>query len=246
MSQGDGLTADQSSTQARQRTIVDEFVKRSMLQYFALYPTRMHVLVNLFFSTGHGCIWADNGEGLAVPEHQWQDNAEQRIKSYEEEYPDERIGMDETHQGAINANVEFQRLVRDWARRNINLISTRSFHFGEFKLPEPIPPDISSPAASLLATLPGNVHPDWLDAVAETCDYVGVHINMRTLIHGISDEPAKVAFLETHHRRYLQPYLLVKQTTRRFQEFPHWVAREAKAKQIIDAILAESANDHRR
>lgn len=222
------------------RTLVDDYVKSAMLRHFTLYPTREHVLVNLFF-TSNGYYWQNDQDGYAVPVTDYPDDSAEGILTHEEEYPSvsEQLDLGDDYARCNKVDIEFQNMVRDWARRHIDVISTRGFHFYDFRLPAPSL--FHRQQSRLLASLPDNIHPEWIWAINEICLNLAARINADTMAHSFNTRPEMDAYIAAQHPQYDALYRAVRRTLNHLNGLPLIAKANAEAHKIVEEILAEEA-----
>jgi hypothetical protein len=176
------------------RTVVDDFVKEVMLNYFSISPTRQHVLLHVFLVAGNGYEWGADADGCAVPvDSCGGEKVGKGIQTFQEDY----LELDHhSEYGAVRA--EFHNLVREWARKNLDCISADESGYipGGVALE---PPLIywASDDHCLMATAQDNLHPEWRRAGV----YFARDILLRIYLEAGVRRPARDKAEQANNRR---------------------------------------------
>ncbi len=211
--------------------IVDEFIKQSIINHYSIYPTRQHVLNHVLLCIGTGYEWVEVN-GKFIIENRFDSPNKSSINKFEVDNP--HFALDETSDAAEVANVEFQNLVRDWAARNIDTISSQHFHYYG------ITPRDSNPypyciSYSLIHNHPAvdKIHPDWIEAMSRHAHDVMFHIRSQTMQRG--DKEALLAWLKVERKDLYEPAFVCLQLIEDTRD----EKKEKVKASIINKILAE-------
>lgn len=146
--------------------LVDEQVKRLILNYFSIFPSRAHALEHMLLLTGTGYDWVLGNDGLYTLEGlSLEDEQSSRIeeKELDEESPLSRFAD-------YNSGITLRNLMTNWISDNIDVYCTQRFkassgvdlsptsHFTHFM-------SGSAPLGNMPEA--SKIHPDWRKAIDE-------------------------------------------------------------------------------
>lgn len=148
--------------------IVDQLVKDSILGYFTIFPTRMHVFKHCLLGNGTGFEWVEKEDGLLYLEH-WEDGGN------DETIPSSELRREYKGEFAAKAN-ELENMLRDWIRDNIDTYCQKDFDFDHLDFLPKSTYYLLSRGYNRLCDIKSNEHmakvaPEWQDAILETCNY---------------------------------------------------------------------------
>lgn len=223
------------------RTIVDDFVKAMMLHSFDSFPTRNHVLSHVFLTVGNGYEWALDQSGYMVPTSDFPTRVSGGISPVEGV---SNVGSSTIFSGRVlvanRVNVEFQNMVRAWARKNIDVISTEAFRLSG----QTLRPVNLFPASSycLLAEAPpaGTMHPEWREAAVQFA--LDTLVQIRSITSYCGEYEALLDFLKANHTALVGPAVVCKAALDKLQDKEQLAIQIAIVDGIITEILAEENN----
>jgi hypothetical protein len=141
---------------------VDKIVKKGIINFFGIFPSRLHVLNHIVLGIGTGYEWEKLDDNLF------------HLVGHSRPYtPVERIEHNKTQYSMTKSGDSFHNHIADWISDNIDTYCLKSFYAESLNLnPTKIDSNISR-ELSPFATMPSDlslIHPDWIDAMIEVVD----------------------------------------------------------------------------
>jgi len=214
--------------------IVDALVKKLMLNFFDLFPTRMHAMNNLCLCFGTGYEWVEvDGKYVLENTFQYPEN-NSVISRFEEDNPHFSEEKDGDAKPYWQANLDYQNMIREWATKNIDVISKQRFRYygGEprrvtlrsgclGRSPMSVHPDVNQ------------IHPDWVEAMRGfSCD--ALNLIRTTTSHG-GDDGQLLEWLKDNRADLYEPAVVCLSWLATSRD----EAKEAAALKLVDKIMAE-------
>jgi hypothetical protein len=150
-----------------ENNIVDQLVKDSILKYFSIFPTRMHVLTHCILGNGTGYEWVEKDDGLLYLDS---------VLSSNDGYSGIAM-IDPKKYGNSNPvkdkGAELSNLIRHWIEDNINDYSKKGFKASGFDYNPDVKSDFFSRGYNRLCDVKdmSKIAPIWRSALLEVCEY---------------------------------------------------------------------------
>jgi hypothetical protein len=151
-----------------ENNIVDQLVKDSILKYFSIFPTRMHVLTHCILGNGTGYEWIEKDDGLLYLDNVLSSNDDK----------DYKIKMVDSKKYGISNSLkdkgaELSNLIRHWIEDNINDYSKKGFKASGFDYSPDVKDEFFSRGYNRICDIQdmSNIAPVWIDALLEVCEY---------------------------------------------------------------------------
>lgn len=148
--------------------IVDKLVKDSILKYFSIFPTRMHVLTHCILGNGTSYEWIKKDDGLVYLESVSSRGADQKA-GIEMIDPKNHDRANKTQE----KSAELSNLIRAWIEDNIDEYSKKGFKAVGFNYNPNVKSSLFSRGYNRLCDIQdmSKVAPVWRDAILELCEY---------------------------------------------------------------------------
>lgn len=148
--------------------VVDQLVKRSILNSFSVFPTRIHVLTHCLFGNGTGFEWVEKDDGFLYLEH-YRDNDDENLSFIK------HLELSEHRKDKIvyQKSVELSNLIRSWINENIDEYCLSKFKPDGFDYRPKKLSNLISRNFNRLCDIDdmSKIAPVWRDAIKEVCSY---------------------------------------------------------------------------
>lgn len=217
--------------------IVDAVVKESILGYFDLFPTRAHVLNHMLLGYGTGYEWIER-DGYHVLECIHPTNPQTVIPKFEEDNKNFATERDEQHRPFWQANLDYQNIIREWATKNIDVISQAQFKYYGFDPVRQAKP-YGSIDYSPMSVHPAfdKIHPDWVEAMREHASDVMYFVRSTTGHQG--DDEKLLAWLKGNRSDLHEPAEMCARLIKETNQLDPYLTRNAVALKITKELMAE-------
>jgi hypothetical protein len=223
-------------------SFLDRNIKNSIL-FSPFTPSRQHVLEYMFFTNGNHFVWAkDNETGLyvltdasclhadgsfnrdAMPQHHNESKLQANIKT-----------LDDKRSGGI----ELANLVHQWIYDNIDDYCQSTFSYDTIDLrPQEAPLHISY-SSNCLYDMPDadSVHPDYLNAIKECCEYTARQIPID--VEGVKIDARNLSLVRTTCPQFAHLFLLIINTMEKIEKSAFGQQQKQRASALLARIWGQ-------
>lgn len=180
---------------------VDALVKKCILNYISIFPTRMHVLSHALLSNGTGYQWTKKDDGFLYLECPYG-NDDNRTT----------VKMNDPHEwrDGLSADQKFENHIRQWINDNIDEYCLSDFsHIHTRHMLPKLRATLMSRGYNRLQEIKNirDIAPEWREAVAEVCGYYCTlmtetfHIDQRNALAYLRGEWRDMYLILDHARK---------------------------------------------
>ncbi|WP_318515565.1 hypothetical protein [Photobacterium leiognathi] len=222
--------------------IVTLVVRHSILNFFSIFPSRLHVLGHIFLTNGNGYDWVyDKDADLFTIKHFDDANCDFSTKN-----SIERAKIDKSCdiKGLMESSTgdQFNNHIAQFIEDNIDVYASKAFYTKGLNL-NPKKPHQFSRDCNLYCKLPpiDMIHPDWLDAMHELAEF---EMSLRNP-HGGSVSKSRVLDIMTRdHRDWVDGYKILLRFCEKYKD--HQNSDLARShEQMMNSIFPENSLEQR-
>jgi len=215
--------------------IVDALVKKMILNHYNTFPTRTHVMNQICLCIGTGFEWVerDGKYGLEV-RFDFPNGEKNAIPRFEEDNPHFAKEHDLEHKPYWQANFDYQNMVREWANKNIDVISKQRFHYYGDE-PNRCVPYAHCLNYSRMSVHPPveRLHPDWVSAMRDhACDVLKY---IREATNYTGGDTQLVDWIKVVRKDLYEPAVVCL----KWLEDTHDETKEAAVAELIDRVMSK-------
>lgn len=143
--------------------IVDELVKKSIINHFDIFPSRIHVLRHCLLCNGTGYEWVEHDDGLLYLECYLESDIEDKSS----------IKMLKLENVLNDSVLSFENITRAWVNENIDEYCLKSFSYHTIDLRPKSTKNILSRGYNRLCDITdmSKISPVWQNAIKEVSEY---------------------------------------------------------------------------
>lgn len=150
---------------------IDQLVKHSILNYFSIFPTRLHVLTHCLLSNGTGFEWVKKEDGFLYLEQKFSRENPDDITNKIEilQINDDISKCNLTH----TSSIELSNIIRNWIMDNIDVYCLKEFKAEGFNYNPHNTSYLLFRGYNRLCDIDdmSKIAPIWRDAIKEVCSH---------------------------------------------------------------------------